>query len=954
VRDRLWIFGGEASNQDAEWALPGVSRMTAAVASPGYMISLLRLISVVGLVGVATIVGWTYQVQHPVYDPTGDVANLQESVAKVMEMRDEKISALISDKTTFSIVGCAHCRGGRESGRSATFEWSIDNPHQIRCAHCGQVYPSPDYPMEKVVEIVNPIGEEQQYHYYEAEDGRTYFWDAKIRDFIKGYFAGRAYDLALLYHLTKEPAYAHKSAVILRRFAEVFPGYCIHGYCPGFSELPEFGSTKPGSDKCGSTLYDIKVYLEHYSGPPYWAGKWSRWFYGNIPMGLFQAHDLICDNGAYEELGGAAKQLIENDLLRASVESIQLWPKRWGNMDGHRIMGFVVAGRVLGEADYVHFAVNWFKELLQKSYFYDGMWHEGTASYHKQITNRLAMVPDLANGHSDPVGYTYAETGERYDDLQMQRDIPALDRAINSVFKLALPVQPNGRSFFAATHDSSWSKVAWGFSRTRSESLLLPGMGHAVLGMGDNESQVQVHLHYSGSYGHDHLDMLNIILHSKGVELLSDLGYHRTSLRGWSSCTQSHNTVTIDEQNQNGKLAGNLLLFAPKGPDVFAAEADGTSRYVGVADVYQRTIVLVKAPGDEAYVVDVFRTTGGSVHDWMQHGYANENQRFETSVSLSPTDGTLYTHIKNLRHGSTDGQWDMIFHCENGVALKTHMLGAEGTQLIVGEVPSLRLTGSDETRIYDYWMPIVAVRRGAPAPEGADRAQPLSSTFVAVHEPYAESTFIDSVEQLPVAGPVDAVAVAVKMGSITDYIISTNQQAPYERETLVPSLNLSFRGRLALVRRQDGKVKWAYIFDGAELAMEDLYVKTAGPLTGQITAVQRQEAGAENNAFVTDSQLPEETDLSGEILIITHGDGTAHGYTIDRAERAGQTTLIHVLDEPGLEITEDETKMVYFPHRTIKGRNTFRIAGSTLLRCDEQGQRTLRSTTQVEKVIGAM
>ena len=103
----------------------------------------------------------------------------------------------------------------------------------------------------------------------------------------------------------------------------------------------------------------------------------------------------------------------------------------------------------------------------------------------------------------------------------------------------------------------------------------------------------------------------------------------------------------------------------------------------------------------------------------------------------------------------------------------------------------------------------------------------------------------------------------------------------------------------------------------------------------------------ENNAFVTASQLPEETDLSGEILIITHGDGTAHGYTIDRVERSGGTTLIHVVDESGLEIAEDETKMVYFPHRTIKGTNTFRIAGSTLLGYDEWRQRILRSTTQV-------
>ncbi len=917
------------------------------------MTVLLKPVSVGVLLVLVVTAGCAYEVQHPVYDPTGDEAKLKESVAKVMEMSDDEISEFISERTDFSIVGCENCRGGAEGGRSATFEWSIDSPHQIKCKHCGHVYPSEKYPMDKTLKIVNPVGEEAEYHYYQADDGRTYFWDAKIRGYIKGYFAGRAYELALLYHLTKEPQYAHKSAVILRRFAQVFPGYPIRGYDNHSVSPWKDIQIKPGAGQQGSAFYDSKICAPDYEGSmPYWAGKWSRWFYGNIPMGLFKAHDLIYDSGAYEELGDGAKELVEKDLLALSVHNILKWPKRWGNMDGNRIMGFIVAGRILGEPDWIHYAVAWFKEILEKSYFYDGMWHEGTACYHRQITNRLAMVPDLADGHSDPPGYTYKETGERYDDLRMQRDIPALNRAVTCVVKLALPMGKNKRSFYAVTHDCDWNKVCWPLARSKSECLILPGMGHAVLGMGEGDDQVQAHLHYGGASGHDHRDTLNIILHAKGKELLSEFGYCRTTLRGWSSGTSGHNTVVIDQTNQGGGVLGRLGIFATKGPKVFAAEADGSTRYEGKAELYKRALVLARVGETESYVFDVFRVKGGSVHDWMEHGYANENQALATSLQLAPMEGTLYTRIKDLKQTATDGPWEMTLTCADGTALKTHVMGAANTQVIAGTCPSIRGAQRDESRIHDLWMPIVAVRRGAPAEEGAEPAEPLRSTFVAVHEPYLETTFIDSVEQLAVAGAEDCVAVAVKIGDITDYIISTNEAAPYEQEALVAEANLTFRGRLAHVRIEAGEVKWAHIFDGAELKLGELHIKTAGPLTGDITGVQRKEAGDENNAFLTDAQLPTDIELAGETLIITHGDTTAHGYTIDRVERAGDTTLIHVLDEPGLEITAEETKQIYFPHRVIAGTNTFYICGSTLLGYDDDGERILRTSTPVTTADG--
>ncbi|MFP3904422.1 MAG: heparinase II/III family protein, partial [Armatimonadota bacterium] len=896
------------------------------------------------------VISCSYDVQHPVYSPTAEVDELLPEVQKVMEMSDEEIRGLISDKTDFSHVGCEACRGGSEYGRAARFTWSIDNPWQITCEHCGQVYPSDKYPMDKTLTIVNPVGEEQEYHYHQAEDGRAYFWNCKIRGFIKNYMAGRAYDLAVLYHLTGEEKYAHKASVIVHRFAEVYPAWPIRGF-DGYQESPWADiQFKPSEGQKGSAFYDSKILEPDYQGNyitigetpmnmPYWAGKWSRWFYGDIPQALFKTHDLIYQSDAYETISPDARETVERDLLRLSVDTIQKWPKRYGNMDGHRIMGFVMAGRILGEPDWVHYAVNWVQELLEKSYFYDGMWHEGTACYHRQITNRLAAIPDLADGHTDPPGYTYEPTGRRFDDLKMTRDLPALDRSIKAVYKLTLPLeQGKNKSLYAATHDSWWDKKSHGFTCTKSEPQLLPGMGHAVLGWGEDANQMQAHLHYSGASGHDHRDTLNIILHAKGTELLSEFGYCRTTLRGWSNCTPAHNTVVVDETEQTRGFAGNLMLFAPAGPEVFAVEADGTSRYESIADIYQRALVFARIGEEDGYLFDVFNTRGGQSHDWMLHSYANEDPELDVSLPLSSVDGTMYTHITDLRLAVTDEQWSMTHTCEDGSALKTYMLGATDTEVIAGRCPSIRPAPNDESKTHDYHMPIVAVRRTGPEDED------LSSTFVAVHEPYKEDTSIVAVRSLPVQGAPDAVAVAVVMDDFTDYIIHTGPSLESARVSL-EEMAITFDGRLAHIRAKNGTPQRMHIFDGSMLKVGDNTLQTAGPLQGTITGVERHEAGDARNGFATDTGIPEGVELAGQTLILTHGDGSTHGYTIESVQNTGQGSFISVEDEPGLRIEGNTTTQIYFPHRTIEGPNTFRICAEALMRVDEEGQASIERMT---------
>ena len=65
--------------------------------------------------------------------------------------------------------------------------------------------------------------------------------------------------------------------------------------------------------------------------------------------------------------------------------------------------------------------------------------------------------------------------------------------------------------------------------------------------------------------------------------------------------------------------------------------------------------------------------------------------------------------------------------------------------------------------------------------------------------------------------------------------------------------------------------------------------------------------------------------LHGMWIIVTHGNGHAHGYEIDRVQRReGGSAIILTMDH-GLRIEGERTQEVFYPQRTIEGSNGFRI-----------------------------
>lgn len=470
----------------------------------------------------------------------------------------------------------------------------------------------------------------------------------------------------------------------------------------------------------------------------------------------------------------------------------------------------------------------------------------------------------------------------------------------------------------------------------QSHSTLLPGVGHAWLGRGKGEHQVQVHLHFSGAYGHAHADNLNLMLFAKGQELLSDVGYTHTQYRSWTVSTLCHNTVMIDEEeqersNRKGIIDGSLLAFESAYDPVQWVEASGEGVYPGLAEEYRRLVMLVNVGGDDHYVVDVFRVRGGDQRDWVMHGSADGDMQTEVNVPLQHYGENLLPGVKvrfpehERDQGDAEGRnvalafFQNVLHSErvqdaritfqgDDVAARIHLVGGKDSELFVGDAPSVRRADEDETLIDRFRMPMLMVRQKGRAP----------SRFMAVHEPFRDKAFIDSVEVENIGER--GAYLKVRHKGVTDHIVLQPGTEVFHRG------DLTFQGEVGFVREQDGEARVMGLWGGEKIQWQTAQLTGEGIYTEQVTDVLRIQDGAPYHALVVNG-TPEMGDIDGAVAVVTFGDGTTRGLRVQRME--GEHVILE--DDPGFRITNTGAAHCFFPLREIEGTVQLQIRTSAFV-----------------------
>ncbi|MDA0709190.1 MAG: heparinase II/III family protein, partial [bacterium] len=556
------------------------------------------------------------EVNHPVYPIAkieGSLSRLEQAVAPLMALTEDEMVSRIPEHTGFRFMGCPNCDGGTQEGQ---LRWSIADPKRVRCHFCEMIFPNETYPENRVMTVTNPVGKSVDYPFWEDATGYRYLFSAKAWREARVYFSSRAQDLGELYQLTGEGQYARRAALILDTFARYYPGFLVSEDLPhrpkGFALSPPY---------------------------PSMGGKWGRWRHDEMPTDLVYAYDSIYDSGALEALtqasGEDVKARVEQDLFHGAIRQDRFHEKDYSNAAPRIYEGYAVIGRVLGEPGLVHEAVRMSRTLFERKFYEDGFWLEGSVGYHLMTMRGMAQVFKVLKGYQDPPNYVDPADGTRYDRIDPERDIAIVARARRI---LEICRYPDGRSL--PVHDN-WARYDNLLVPEKSTSTLLAGMGHAWLARGAGEAQTQLHLHFSGGYGHEHADNLSLALFSKGHEVLPDLGYTHTRHRAWSTSSLCHNLVVIDEKRQytrggEAPSDGRLLAFETTSDEVQWVEAEAGAAYPGLADVYRRGLMLIQAGSSDVYAVDLFWVQGGAQHDWVLHGSADADGSVEVNVPLKP------------------------------------------------------------------------------------------------------------------------------------------------------------------------------------------------------------------------------------------------------------------------------------------------------------------------------
>lgn len=850
-------------------------------------------------------------------------------------------------KVGLNVVSCPTGDGG-------ILEWYPDKPDRICCNHGHDVDPFKLFPPTGIFKITGPLGQPQEHPYHDSKDGkkRIFLYGEYMDPLRVATLSKAAATLGELYQITGDVEYAKRAAAILCDFALALPHWTkvARGYYSGLVGAKRF---LPITD------------FRHYSG--IWYDNYHSGL-GSEPLLLARAYDFVVKAPAWDELDpkvkGDARAGVENDLFLYTVRDAIRYDIHHpepasvlSNYIPYQIAGLLVIGWGVGMPELAHYAYWKECQLARKTLMADSMFPE-SPSYARQHVYGLARAAGLVQGYSDPAGFVSTIDGKRFDNLDMLNDLSELGRAVNALESLTYPDGEN-----MIIHDTYGRLVSSGFpAPVVTRPLLYPAFGHAVLGRGEKSknNQIQAHLHYSGNWGHAHLDMLNIILWACSEEMVSDIGYAHT-YRGFANNTSGHNLVVVDRRYQPYDLSmpGDLVGWHPV-TDGFQVVEVSAPRAYDQCSVYRRTLYLIPIGENKNLVLDIFDVAGGNVHEWMAQGSCMVDGKLAVSVPteffadsyaddgkpFTPPESSEYQALRD-RQGKNPhwlepdekDPWYGVFRDvhkghmkdtltatftymkEDNPALRVHLLSPREADVYTCTVPSLRrcydstMRRENHSLVEKYRMPKLVVRR-----DGKN----LKSRFVALWEPFCNEPFVASVADIA-SENTTGVALEIRTKPEAGALSIRVYYSPDPSQLLRTRDGSEFQGRYAAVIRSAGETR-AFLYDGKLLRDGNMILHDIPRPSLPLERVVRQ--GEEEYLLELDGVWPNITPDNPlvfdepEYALISQNGGGTHSVPIKSVSTKGRKTLLHCTRHPGFDYdpATGTLREVFTPFNTIVGK----------------------------------
>ena len=402
---------------------------------------------------------------------------------------------------------------------------------------------------------------------------------------------------------------------------------------------------------------------------------------------LASAYDLIANASC---ISRDDRQKMEQ-LLRNIVREILKYQIFHGGRNNHQTWfnaAYAVVGLVTGdetllkESIYGKYGLLW---QIENSITSDGLWYEGTIAYHFYALQAIQHTLDAARR----AGLDFSKN-EKLKSMWLGPILMAYPDGKLPVFHDSDPVElKNYRRFYLWAYryfkDGIFAKYAGIESIDGKDielkSTNLSGIGVVSLRKTFNDNQVCVMLDY-GIHGdsHGHPDKLNIVLFANGKEFLLDSGrisYSVPEYKSWCRTTIAHNTVVVDEKDQ--QPATGTLIYFEDNDRYSACLANVDSAYPGYG--LKRFLILA-----ENLLVDVFSVEGEkqSQVDWIVHCRGKVVDDFLHKKVQNLGTGNGYRHLKDIKQLVSISE-PVVYQCEqNDKMLKVFLVNNSGCSIFTG------------------------------------------------------------------------------------------------------------------------------------------------------------------------------------------------------------------------------------------------------------------------------
>jgi len=653
--------------------------------------------------------------------------DLQRLVEPYMEMDLERLWKLLpsqeigravrpsSPHSTLSPhdIGCPQCylNEGKDVGPTDTRVDLLNRPWQVQCEVCDEWYPKNDFAsyydsaLDETGRFRLGEGDPQYLEPREGVTGEARQWidngtgieyDA-YRWYFVGVYADRMWrematvvnNLATLYTLTDELAYARRAAIILDRMADFYP------------EMDEQQSR------------DLGMHTSY--GPGRIMGR--GWEYATIRQPVSEAYDLIYDalrndgnllafvdrmsrnhNQPDKSSFEAFDAHLRENLLVEFLEDV-MQHESPAKARGRAQTAMAVAAAALDDPERMPRYLEWLLaegkgqlpdalvEHMQRDGFNVNSGHvymktTGIVLYRiaEILLQSQASNLNLYNKYPNLMGsFTMLSRTRVLDKTQPQMGDGGSSMSMRfSTYPMEMLLAGYRRFGTAAiareivrNHPDDWAqKVLEGSIYDKEPNALLQrikasmpaepephrsynsgGTGFAALQAPYRENERAAGLWYGRTINpsHAHADRLTLHLWAFNTVLMPDMGYPAHTgdwpkRHGFTKHTISHNTLMINDTRQGASYSGKTRLFAEEGP-LRVVDVDGLGVpddrpwkdgrswnepiYKGV-DTYRRAVIMVDVDEENSYLLDLFWARGGKNHRLIQ----NSGSRTATTEGL--------------------------------------------------------------------------------------------------------------------------------------------------------------------------------------------------------------------------------------------------------------------------------------------------------------------------------